>query len=598
MLVFVFHFNWLLERQCYLLELFRQFSILFIGKSFCFPFYLLAFGTVPTIFHFIYWLLELFRQCWFLFSNLLAFGTVPTVLVFVFHFIYFWNCSDSCGFYFPFYLLAFGTVPTVLVFIFQFSFWNCSDMVFVFHFNWLLELFRQIFQIGFWNRQLWFLFSILFIAFRSDSVGFYFPFFLTFGTVPKCWFLFSILFIGFWNCSDSVGFCFPFYLLAFGNVPTVLVFIFHFIYQLLELFRSVGFCFPFYLLTFGTVPTVLVFVFHFIYWLLELFRQCWFLFSILFIGFWNCSDSCGFYFPIYWLLELFRQMVFKNHFIYTVGTVPTVLVFIFHFINCSENWLLELFRQKPIYWLSEQFRKANLLAFGTVPTVLVFIFHFIYWLLELFRQCWFLFSILFIGFWNCSDSVGFCFPFYLLLELFRQCWFLFSILFKLFRSVGFYFPFYLLAFGKQKPHCRNSSDKVFQYWLLKCSDSVGFCFPKTFGTVRQQFSLLELFRHGFYFPFYLLAFGTVPTVLVFVFHFIYWLLELFRQCWFLFSILFIGFWNCSDNHFIYWLLELSDSVGFCFPKANKCWFLFSILFKCSDKQKLFRQHCRNSSKSQ
>jgi hypothetical protein len=43
--------------------------------------------------------------------------------------------------------------------------------------------------------------------------------------------------------------------------------------------------------------------------------------------------------------------------------------------------------------------------------VLVFVFHF------------------FIDFWNCSDSVGFCFPFfYWLLELFRHCWFLFSIL--------------------------------------------------------------------------------------------------------------------------------------------------------------------------
>ena len=333
------------------------------------------------VFHFIYWFLELFRQLWFLFSIL---------------FIGFWNCSDSVSFCFPFYLLVFGTVPTVLVFIFHFIYW-------------LLEMFRQ------------------------------------------CWFLLFILCIGFWNCSDSVGFCFPFYLLAFGTVSTVLVFVFHFIYWLLELFRqlwflfsilfigfwncsdSVGFYFPFFLLTFGTVPTVLVFVFHFIYWFLELFRECWFMFSILFIGFWNCSDSVGFCFPFY------------------------------------------------------------LLAFGTVPTVLVFVFHFIYWLLELFRQCWFLFSILFIGFWNCSDSCGFCFPFYLLafgtvptvlvfvfhfiywfLELFRQCWFLFSILF-----IGFW----------------------------KCSDSVGFCFP-----------------------FYLLAFGTVPTVVVFVFHFIYWLLELFRQC--------------------------------------------------------------------
>jgi hypothetical protein len=70
-----------------------------------------------------------------------------------------------------------------------------------------------------------------------------------------------------------------------------------------------------------------------------------------------------------------------------------------------------------------------LLAFGTVPTVLVFVFHFIYWLLELFRQCWFLLAILFIGFWNCSDSVGFCFPFFI---GFWNCS----------DSVGFCFPFF------------------------------------------------------------------------------------------------------------------------------------------------------------
>ena len=168
-----------------------------------------------------------------------------------------------------------------------------------------------------------------------------------------------------------------------------------------------------------------------------------------------------------------------------------------------------------VLWLSmASFYDFFLLAFGTVPTVLVFVFHFIYWLLELFRQCWFLLAILFIGFWNCSDSVGFCFPFFIgfwncsesvgfcfpflywFLELFRQCWFLFSILF-----IGFW----------------------------NCSDSVGFCFPfflLTFGTVP---TVLVFVFH------FLLVFGTVPTVLVFVFHF------------------FIDFWNCSD------------SVGFCFP---------------------------------
>ena len=106
-------------------------------------------------------------------------------------FIGFWNCSDSVGFCFPFYLLAFGTVPTVLVFACHFIYW-------------LLELFRQC----------WFLFSI-------------FYWFLE--LFRQCWFLFSILFIGFWNCSDSVGFCFPFFLLTFGTVPTLLVFVFHFI---------------------------------------------------------------------------------------------------------------------------------------------------------------------------------------------------------------------------------------------------------------------------------------------------------------------------------------------------------------------------------
>ena len=771
-LVFVFHFiYWLLElfRQCWFL-----FSILFIGFwncsdscGFCFPFYLLAFGTVPTVlvfvFHFIYWFLELFRQCWFMFSilfigfwncsdsvgfcfpfYLLAFGTVPTVLVFVFHFIYwllelfrqcwflfsilfigFWNCSDSCGFCFPFYLLAFGTVPTVLVFVFHFIYWNCSDSLELFRQCWFLFSILFIFgnvptvfilafgtfiycsdSVGFcfpflfywtvfWNCSDSCGFCFHFIYFNchfiigfwncwncSDSVGFCFPFYLlAFGTVPtvlvfvfhfiywllelfrQCWFLFSILFIGFWNCSDSVGFCFPFYLLAFGTVPTVLVFVFHFIYWFLELFRqcwflfsilfigfwncsdSVGFCFPFYLLAFGTVPTVLVFIFHFIYWLLELFRQCWFLFSILFIGFWNCSDSCGFCFPFYLL---------------AFGTVPTVLVFVFHFIY----WFLELFRQcwflfsilfigfwkcsdsvgfcfHFIYWLLELFRQCwflfsilfigfwncsdsvgfcfpfYLLAFGTVPTVLVFVFHFIYWFLELFRQCWFLFSILFIGFWNCSDSVSFCFPFYLLvfgtvptvlvfvfhfiywlLELFRQCWFLLFILFIC-------FSFYVLAFGTVPTvlvfvfHFIYWLLELFrQCWFLFSILFIGFCFLlELFRQLWFLFSILFIgFWNcsdsvGFYFPFFLLAFGTVPTVLVFVFHFIYWFLELFRQCWFLFSILFIGFWNCSDScgfcfpfyllafgtvptvvvfvfHFIYWLLEL----------FRQCWFLFSILF--------------------
>ena len=196
--------------------------------------------------------------------------------------------------------------------------------------------------------------------------------------------------------------------------------------------------------------------------------------------------------------------------------------------------------------------KFNLLAFGTVPTVLVFVFHFIYWLLELFRQCWSeQFSILFIGFWNCSDMVG------------------------------FYFPFYLLAFGTV-PTVLVFVFQFIGFWKME----IGFwnCSDKPFYLLLE----LSIFHFNFWncstvlvFVFQSQLLHKMETVLVFVFHFIYWLLELFRQCWFLFSIYLLAFGTVPTNFPIYWLSELFHNfpinkmenknqftVG-TVPKANK-----------------------------
>ena len=68
------------------LELFQQCGII------CF---LLDFGTVPTVSHYLYRTLELFRQC----------GIISIGL---------WNCSDSVAFF----LLEFETVQTVWHYLF------------------------------------------------------------------------------------------------------------------------------------------------------------------------------------------------------------------------------------------------------------------------------------------------------------------------------------------------------------------------------------------------------------------------------------------------------------------------------------------------
>ena len=103
----------------WILELFRQCGI------FCFIF-LMDLGTVPTVWYFLFyfsigsrncsdsvvffvlffeWILELFRLCGiFCFIFLLDFGTVPTVWYFLFYFsIGSWICSDSVIFFVLFF---------------------------------------------------------------------------------------------------------------------------------------------------------------------------------------------------------------------------------------------------------------------------------------------------------------------------------------------------------------------------------------------------------------------------------------------------------------------------------------------------------------
>jgi hypothetical protein len=106
--------------------------------------FLLDFGTVPTVWHylFFYWTLEMFRQCNILFS-LCDFGTDQRV----------WH-----------YLVFYWTLEL---------FRQCVIIDFSF-FYWTLELFRQCgiiyFYMGLWNC--------------SDSVAL-FVFLMVFDTVPR-----------------------------------------------------------------------------------------------------------------------------------------------------------------------------------------------------------------------------------------------------------------------------------------------------------------------------------------------------------------------------------------------------------------------------
>ena len=233
--------------------------------------FLLKFDTVPTVWYslFIYWTLEMFRQCSFFCVSMWCWNCSDNMTLFVFHFfIGLWNCSDSVALFV--FLCDFGTVPSIWRYLFFYwtlilirqcgiiclsiGIWNCSDSVafFVFQYDfgtvptirhylilyWTLELFRQCgiicFSIELWNC--------------SDSV--------------KC---FSI---GHWNCSESVALFI--FLLDIGTVPTVWH---HLLFNwTLELFGECG-----------------IICFSFFYLILELFRHC----SVIccYMGLWNCSDS-------------------------------------------------------------------------------------------------------------------------------------------------------------------------------------------------------------------------------------------------------------------------------------------------------------------
>ena len=97
--LFLRFFNWIVElfRQCGIfvlfLELFRQCGITCFRLSNCSDsvvYFVLDFGTVPTVWYILFQILELFRQCG----------------IFCFRF---WNCSDSV----VYFVLDVRTVPTV-----------------------------------------------------------------------------------------------------------------------------------------------------------------------------------------------------------------------------------------------------------------------------------------------------------------------------------------------------------------------------------------------------------------------------------------------------------------------------------------------------
>ena len=87
--------------------------------------FLCDFGTVPTISHylFLYWTLELFRQCGIICFSIGLWICSNSVKCFS---IGHWNCSDSVALFI--FLLDFGTVPTMLHYLL---------------FNWTLELLRE-----------------------------------------------------------------------------------------------------------------------------------------------------------------------------------------------------------------------------------------------------------------------------------------------------------------------------------------------------------------------------------------------------------------------------------------------------------------------
>jgi hypothetical protein len=159
-------------------------------------------------FSFLYWTLELFRQCGInvFFIFLLDFGTVRQCAIICFY-MGLWNCSDSVSLFG--FLLNFGTVPTVWHYWFFIFLLDFETVPTVWHYYFVygtLMLFRQCgiicLSMGFWT-------------FPKDWHYWFFIFILDFGTdsVSIIWFS-----MGLWNYFHSVAL--SIYLLDIGTDQT------------------------------------------------------------------------------------------------------------------------------------------------------------------------------------------------------------------------------------------------------------------------------------------------------------------------------------------------------------------------------------------
>ena len=170
-------------------------------------------------------------------------------------------------------------------------FWNCSDRVVFFAFNFIPTIFLWYF--GTVPTEWYFLLSLLFLRFFYGIL----ELFRQSGIF--CFHFYSYDFsMVFWNCSDRVVFFAltfipTIFLWYFGTVPTEWYFLLsllflRFFYGILELFRQSGiFCFNFYFYDFVMV-------------------------------FWNCSDRVVFF------VFNFISTIFLWYF----GTVPTEWYFL------------------------------------------------------------------------------------------------------------------------------------------------------------------------------------------------------------------------------------------------------------------------------
>ena len=184
--------------------------------------FLLNFGTVPTLCHylFLYWILELFRQ-----RSIICFS------------IGLWNWSDSVAL--SVYLLYFGTDQTVwhdwffdgtlelywqcAIICFSILLWNSSDSVSII-----------CFSMGLWNYSHSVALSVYLLDFGTDQKVWHYLFFygtlelfrqcntfLVFYVTLELFRQYGIICfsIGLWICSDTVALFVS--LLNFGTVPTV-----------------------------------------------------------------------------------------------------------------------------------------------------------------------------------------------------------------------------------------------------------------------------------------------------------------------------------------------------------------------------------------